>query len=123
MARILVTDDDKHCRESMLTTLARGGHDMEEACDVDGAIDAMSRQEFDLVICDYRMPGKTGLDLLNYLSNTSSRTPVLLISATADAQTESTAIGMGAVGLLRKPFRRHQLLEYATLAEELRRQK
>jgi len=116
MATILVTDDDTACRETILKTLQREGHTLQGACDVDAAIAAIKQQPFDLIVCDYRMPGKTGLDLLKELSELGAHIPVLLVSAFADPQTEAAAKKFGAFALLRKPFRRSQLLEYAALA-------
>ena len=116
MATILVTDDDTACRETILKTLEREGHILRGACDVDTAIQAVKQQHFDLIVCDYRMPGKTGLDLLAELGALGSCVPVLLVSAFADSQTEATAKELGAIALLKKPFRRSQLLECAALA-------
>jgi DNA-binding NtrC family response regulator len=116
MATILVTDDDIACRETILKTLEREGHILQGACDVDAAIKAVKQQQFDLIVCDYRMPGKTGLDLLQELSALGSHVPVLMVSAFADSQTEAAAKKFGAIALLRKPFRRSQLLEFAALA-------
>ena len=116
MATILVTDDDRECRETILRTLEREGHTLEGASNVDEAIAAIKRRQFDLIVCDYRMPGKTGLDLLLELSELGSRVPVLLVSAFADLQIETTARRLGAVALLRKPFRRQQLLDFAAVA-------
>jgi DNA-binding NtrC family response regulator len=116
MATILVTDDDTNCRESILKTLERGGHTLEGASDVDGAMKAIQRRRFDLIVCDYRMPGKTGLDLLIELEESGTRIPVLMVSAFADPQTEAAAKKLGAIALLKKPFRRQQLLECAALA-------
>lgn len=111
MATILVTDDDTACRETILKTLEREGHTLECAVDVDTAIQAVRRKHFDLIVCDYRMPGKTGLDLLVELQALGSQVPVLIVSAFADAQTEASATKLGAVALLKKPFRRQQLLD------------
>ena len=115
MATILVTDDDKECRETIRKALEREGHVLEIAGDVDGAIRAIEQRHFDLIVCDYRMPGKTGLDLLAELDKLGSSIPVLLVSAFLDLHTEAAARELGAV-LLRKPFRRQQLLESAALA-------
>jgi DNA-binding NtrC family response regulator len=116
MATILVTDDDTICRESILKTLERGGHTLEGARDVDEALEAIQRRRFDLIVCDFRMPGKTGLDLLVQLNELGTRVPVLMVSAFADPQTEAAAIKLGVVALLKKPFRRQQLLECTALA-------
>jgi CheY-like chemotaxis protein len=116
MATILVTDDDTACRETILKTLEREGHTLYAARDVDTAIQAVKQKQFDLIVSDYRMPGKTGIDLLMELAELGSHIPVLLVSAYADPQTEAIARNLGAVALLKKPFRRQQLLDYAALA-------
>ena len=113
MGRILVADDDKTCRDSIRKILEREGHVVESAPDVDSALDAIGRHPFDLIVCDYRMPGKTGLDLLIELRRRRAAAPVLMISAFADAETEAAAKELGVLDLLRKPFRRQQLVERA----------
>ena len=113
MGMILVTDDDTTCRNSIQKILEREGHTVEGAADVDHALAAMKRQSFDLIVCDYRMPGKTGLDLLTELRRVHSTTPVLMISAFADSETEAEAKRLGAEDLLRKPFRRQELVDHA----------
>ena len=80
---------------------------------MDHALEAMGRRHFDLIVCDYRMPGKSGLDFLSELKRMHSTTPVLMISAFADPETEAEAKRLGADELLRKPFRRQELVDYA----------
>ena len=116
MSRILVADDDQTCRDSIKRVLEREGHVVETAGDVDSALDAIGRQPFDLIVCDYRMPGKTGLDLLVELRKRESTVPVLMISAFADAETEMAAKELGALELLKKPFRRQELIDRTTKA-------
>jgi DNA-binding NtrC family response regulator len=111
MESILVADDDKTCRDSIQKTLAREGYSVESAPDVDSALEAIERHPFDLILCDYRMPGKTGLDLLIELRRRRSTVPVLMISAFADAETEVAAKQLGMLELLKKPIRRRQLVE------------
>jgi len=113
MGLILIADDDRTCRDSIQKTLEREGHTVESAGSVDSAMQAATQHTFDLIVCDYRMPGKTGLDLLTELREKGSQVPVLMISAFADADTEETAKRLGARALLRKPFRRQELLDYA----------
>jgi DNA-binding response OmpR family regulator len=69
--------------------------------------------EFDLVVCDYRMPGKTGIDLLIELNRQQASVPVLVISAYADTQAENTIMQLGAVELMKKPIRRQELIARA----------
>lgn len=116
MATILVTDDDTVCRRAVMKALEREGYTPEGASGVDEAMEAIAQKQFDLIICDYKMPGKSGLSLLRQLSRLNSRVPVLMMSAHADPETEEAAWELGAVALLKKPFRRRQLLESAVLA-------
>ena len=85
MGNILVADDDKTCRDSIQKVLEREGHTVHAAGNVDGALEALGAGHFDLVVCDYRMPGKTGIDLLIELKRRQASVPVLMISAYADA--------------------------------------
>lgn len=110
---ILVTDDDTTCRTSIQKILEREGHVVEGAADVDLALEAMERRDFDLIVCDCRMPGKSGLDFLSELRRMHSTIPVLMISAFADSETEAEAKRLGAEELLRKPFRRQELVDRA----------
>jgi DNA-binding NtrC family response regulator len=116
MAKILVTDDEKTCRESIQMVLEREGHEVETAGSVDNALERLDSRKFDLVLCDYRMPGKSGIDLLTELAKRGSEVPVILISACADYRTELAAMAMGAAEMLRKPLRRKDLIESAMRA-------
>lgn len=111
VSNILVADDDKTCRDSIQKVLEREGHTVQAAGDVDSALEALSMSDFDLVVCDYRMPGKTGMDLLIELRRQRCGTPVLMISAYTDSCMEAAFLELGAMGLLRKPIRRQELID------------
>ena len=111
METILITDDDRACRDTIQKTLERAGYCVEGAETVDEALNVIYERPVDLIVCDYRMPGKTGLDLLAALNEQGSRIPVLMVSAHADSGTEAEAHRLGVAGLLRKPFRRRDLIE------------
>ncbi len=113
MGKILVADDDERCRDSIQKVLEREGHSVQTASNVDNALETLRGGHFDLVVCDYRMPGKTGIDLLQELRIRKSLVPVLMISAFADAHTEAAVRELGALDLLRKPIRRQELINQA----------
>ena len=113
MGSILVADDDKTCRDSIQKVLEREGHMVHTAGNVDGALEALDHNHFDLVVCDYRMPGKTGMDLLIELKRRQASVPVLMISAYADALVEDAIMQLGALDLLKKPIRRQELISRA----------
>jgi DNA-binding NtrC family response regulator len=117
METILVTDDDDACRDTIQRTLERQGYLVEGVAGVDDALDAIHRKRFDLIVCDYWMAGKTGFDLLTELQKQASQIPVLMVSACADPVLEAIAVELGAAGLLRKPFRRQDLV--ASIARAL----
>jgi len=111
MGNILIADDDKTCRDSIQKVLEREGHTVHAAENVDRALERLGTDHFDLVVCDYRMPGKTGIDLLVELRSQDSAVPVLMISAFADAFVEAAVRNLGALDVLQKPIRRRELIE------------
>jgi two-component system nitrogen regulation response regulator NtrX len=110
MGSILIADDDKTCRDSIQKVLEREGHIVQTADSVDRAIETLGANHFDLVVCDYRMPGKTGIDLLIELKRKDSTVPVLMISAFADAGVEAAVKRLGGLDVLKKPIRRQELV-------------
>ena len=110
MGNILVADDDKTCRDSIQKVLEREGHAVQAAENVDGALEALGANHFDLVVCDYRMPGKTGMEFLIELRRQQCSVPVLIISAYADASVEAAILRLGALEVLKKPIRRQELV-------------
>jgi DNA-binding response OmpR family regulator len=111
VSAILVADDDKTYRDSIRKVLEREGYSVESTGDVDSALKALRLRRFDLVVCDCRMPGKTGIDLLRELRRQNSDIPVLMVSAWADSATEADALELGAIELLKKPIRRRDLID------------
>jgi CheY-like chemotaxis protein len=116
MSSILVTDDEQTSRDAIQKVLEREGYDVQAVDSVDKALQKLSTQSFDLVVCDYRMPGKTGIDLLTELAARECHVPVIIVSACADGNTERIIRSLGAVDLLRKSLRRKVLLESAVSA-------
>ena len=113
MRSILVTDDDRTCRDSMRRALEKEGYRVESAPDVESALACLRTHHVRLVVCDYRMPGRTGIDLLQELKRQESRVPVMMISALIDAATKTLARELGAIETLEKPVRRRDLIDRA----------
>jgi two-component system response regulator PilR (NtrC family) len=111
MGNILIADDDQTCRDSMRKVLEKEGHTVLATEGVDAALEALGTRSFDLVVCDCRMPGKTGIDFLKELRKQGAQVPVLMMSAYADARTESKVFELGALRLLHKPIKRRELIE------------
>jgi DNA-binding response OmpR family regulator len=113
VGNILVADDDETFRDSIQKVLEREGYSVQTAGTVDSALQTLRSGDFDLVVCDYTMPGKTGIEFLMEMKKEKSSVPVVMISAFADSCTELAMRELGAIDLLRKPIRRRELIDRA----------
>jgi len=105
MSRILVVDDERSMREFLEILLRKEGYEVSTAGDVDGALLALESDDFDLVISDIQMPGKSGLDLLKAIRDTQSDALVVMITAFATTETAISAMKEGAYDYVTKPFK------------------
>jgi CheY-like chemotaxis protein/ribosome-associated translation inhibitor RaiA len=116
--RILLAEDDLEMRKLLAWALEREGYLVQECHDgttlkkwIDRSDSRSSNVEFDLVISDIRMPGLTGLEVLESVQGRSAGPPMILISAFCDQETEELARRLGAAALLPKPFDTEELVE------------
>ena len=127
-AHILVVDDERSMRDFLEIFFRRAGHAVTTASDVDSALVSLEAEEYDVVISDMQMPGRTGLDLLREVNELQPDASVILITAYASADTAITAMKEGAYDYVTKPFKVDELgiivekaLEKKQLARENRR--
>lgn len=113
MAKVLVIEDAEILRESILNILKTNGFNAIEA--EDGRSGLQLAQEFipDLILCDVRMPGFDGYDVLRALRQDSLTASIPLLFLTADSLQNVMRQGeqLGANGYLTKPFSTAQLVE------------
>ncbi len=101
---ILVVDDEVDLREIIVSELQYLGAEVHGAENIASALEIINRYQFDLILSDIRMPGGTGIDLLDKIRNLNTQSPsVILITGFADITTE-VAFDKGAVALVSKPF-------------------
>lgn len=87
MAEILIVDDDAVSRLLHAHIVGAMGHDVTQADSVAAALDVMATTGADAVIADFRMPGATGLDLLDALDERAGvRPPFALVTSTSEQQ-------------------------------------
>jgi DNA-binding response OmpR family regulator len=99
-------------REMLATALRRDGCIVIEAADGDDALEWLGIGILDgepshlpaLIVSDIRLPYFTGLDILEGISISPRRTPVILITGFGDEETHARAAELGAVCVLDKPF-------------------
>ena len=108
--RILFIDDDKAGREVALFNLRRSGFKVTAASDGQEGISLFSPEMFDVVITDVKMPGLSGIEVLQRIKKQSPEIPVLVITAFGNVETAVEAMKNGAYDFIGKPFQRDQLL-------------
>ncbi len=107
---ILVADDDDRVRYTIRCRLEQAGYDVHEAASGADAIQALYALPFDLVITDILMPDRDGLETIMHVRKKTPRTKVIAISGAADGLFLADAAGLGANGVLAKPFKPDDLL-------------
>jgi two-component system chemotaxis response regulator CheY len=104
-AKVLVADDSGVMRKILIRALnACGVTDIVEAGDGAEAISLFGAQSFDLVMTDWNMPNKSGLEVLQTIRATGSKVPVIMITTEAEVSRVKEAIAAGVNDYLAKPF-------------------
>jgi len=102
--RILVVEDDKKVASFVEQGLREDGYSVDVAHDgVDGALKAHVH-DYDLVILDVMLPGKTGYEILGDLRRSENAVPILLLTARDAAEDVVRGLDAGADDYLTKPF-------------------
>ena len=112
MIRIVVADDHTIVREGLKQLLGAAG-DLEvvgEAQDGHGVIQCVRELEFDLLLLDMSMPGKSGMELIKQVRNEKPRLRILILSMHEEQQYAVRAIKAGAAGYLTKESASSQLV-------------
>jgi two-component system response regulator AtoC len=119
--RILVIDDDASLRESLQLVLAAQGYEVGAAEDAGAALRAVEQSAFDMILCDLRMPGVDGMELLPELVRRLPSTTVIMMSAYGTEELALEAMNRGAHDYLAKPFQPSEVLFTLRKARERER--
>jgi len=101
---VLVVDDAGIVRSACQRALARAGYSVSTAEDGEAGLRAMSQKAADVVLCDIRMPGISGIDVLKKVREKWPRTEVVIMTAYADCKIAEQCLNLGANEILIKPF-------------------
>jgi putative two-component system response regulator len=121
LINVLVVDDESAVREVVCLWLERLGYRCYRADSVPSAAEMLKNHSFDVVTSDITMPGQSGIELLNLVTEEHPETPVLMLTANADTQSAIRALTQGAYGYLLKPVKREEFLCQFLKALEHRR--
>lgn len=109
-ARILVADDDDLMRTFIVLNLETVG--VKEVVEATNGLQAWSlvkQHDFDLVLIDWHMPGKSGLEIIRQIRSHDSEVPILMVTAEAVRGQVLEALQSGATDYLVKPFEADKL--------------
>lgn len=127
--QILIVDDEEVVRDSLVLTLKKD-YKLFESHDANSALEILSKESIDLVLLDIRLPGISGLAILNEIKRQWPSIEVIMLSAQNDAKTSLEATKLGAYDFIAKPYQTENLivvcqraLEKKKLLEESRQLK
>jgi FixJ family two-component response regulator len=108
---VYVIDDDAAVRRALARLLRSGNLNVETFSSPEEFLSEPREEKDACVIADIRMPGSTGFDLQQRIASRGPRLPIIILSASDDAQTREHARGLGAVAFFRKPVDDQALLD------------
>ncbi|PWT98337.1 MAG: DNA-binding response regulator [Bacteroidetes bacterium] len=113
MLRILIVDDHAIVRKGIKQLLLEeyAGAHIEEAGDAESLVQFVTRDPWDVVLCDLNMPGRSGLDALNYIKHNFPDLPVLIMSIYPEDQYALRVFKAGASGYLSKQSIHDEILQ------------
>ena len=108
-ARILIIDDDRELGEMLREFLAPDHFELDARLSGEDGLDALRDSDYDLLILDIMLPGKSGIDVLKELRQASDM-PVIMLTARGDDVDRILGLEFGADDYLTKPFNPRELL-------------
>jgi two-component system, NtrC family, nitrogen regulation response regulator NtrX len=110
MAKLLIIDDEKAIRGALRDILEYEGYSIEEASDGEQGLELVTQNDYDVVLCDIRMPKIEGLDLLQKATEMGKGAQFIMISAFGNVETAVEATKRGAFDFISKPPDLNRLL-------------
>jgi two-component system, OmpR family, KDP operon response regulator KdpE len=108
--RILIVDDEVQIRRVLKTTLTSYGYEVSLATNGDEALELVHSSDYDLVLLDVNMPGRSGLEICREICAAVSHPAVLMVTVRDSEVDKVEALDAGADGYVTKPFGIFELL-------------
>jgi DNA-binding NtrC family response regulator len=110
MATILIIDDERSIRKTLTEILTYEGYKIEEASDGEEGLKKFKEKNYDLVLCDIKMPKLDGIEFLERAKEINADVPVIIISGHGNIETAVDAVKKGAFDYISKPPDLNRLL-------------
>ncbi len=116
MAKILIIDDEESIRFTLEDFFSDEGYEVGIAENYDEAMEIIDLSDFDLILADINLKGKSGIDILEKVKIKKLSCPVVMITAAPDLDTVSDALRLGAYDYVSKPVQLDLLLHITKTA-------
>lgn len=110
---ILIVDDDDQVRRGMATYLEDSGYVVIEAENGDVGLELIRKQQPSVILCDLRMPGMDGLELLDHAGRECPDVPFIVVTGQGVMRDAIVALRKGAWDFIAKPITELRFLEHA----------
>lgn len=108
--KILIIDDERAIRNSLGEILSDEGYAVDTAEDGIKGLEMATREHYDVIFCDIKMPGMDGLEVLSKLTAEGTDSAVIMISGHGDIDTAVECIKKGAFDFIQKPLDLNRIL-------------
>ena len=111
-AKILIIEDEKAVREMLCFTLKNNGFAIFEAEDSDSAFDTLKKNDINLILLDWMLPGKQGIEISRIIRSSSEikDIPIIMLTAKSDESDKVLGLESGADDYITKPFSPKELV-------------
>src|SRR6195952_3418061 len=110
MSNILIIDDEKAIRKTLSEILSYEGYKMDEAADGEEGLKKIREKEYDVILCDIKMPKLDGIEFLEKARESNIDVPIIMISGHGTIETAVEAVKKGAYDYISKPPDLNRLL-------------
>lgn len=109
MAKVLIVEDEKEIIEVIADLMTSEHHISESSMNGADALALLQHSEFDLIILDWCLPGKAGIDVLREFRQSGGRTPIIFLTGRSGMDDKEIGFFTGADDYLSKPFEVREL--------------
>lgn len=110
MSRILVIDDERSIRNTLKEILGYEKYQVDTSEDGEQGLEKVKENEYDIILCDIKMPGMDGIEVLERITGLKPDIPVVMISGHGNIDTAVESIKKGAFDFIEKPLDLNRLL-------------
>jgi DNA-binding NtrC family response regulator len=114
-------DDDEGMRENLADLFVSLGYDVQTAANTPEALKRLEKTDVDLLLTDYKMPGPTGVELIDAARKHRPGLRAILMTAFGDSFTETESVRRVANGYLSKPFEADEVAAFVEKILNLKR--